>query len=102
MNSSSQCRWIPVALPNCRARWSDREDKRFHTYPSLEVFIKIFSPAAYHQFETEVKIFNCLSEIQGKGIPKLYGSGKISGSNEFCLVMSHDGEQLKEWTDESR
>ncbi|KAF5310878.1 hypothetical protein D9619_007870 [Psilocybe cf. subviscida] len=101
-NNDSQYRWIPAVVPYCKESQSSRKRKRFYAYPSLKVFIKIFTPAALEEFKAEVKIFECLSEIQGNGIPKLYGSGKLSGSDDHCLVMTYDSEQLEEWSDEDR
>lgn len=101
-NCSSQCRWCPAILPDCEERSSYFESKRYYVYPKLKIFVKIFSPVAHQEFQAEVKAFHRLAQIQGKGIPRLYGSGKITDSDELCLVMSYEGEPLDKWNTEAQ
>lgn len=102
ISSSLRHFWYPATLPYCEGMWSVSGKKCFYVYPKLKVFIKIFMCDARDEFETEVKIFNRLAQIQGKGIPILYSSGKLVGCDEFCLVMSHEGEPLEEWDEAAR
>lgn len=82
--------------------WSDWGSRRFYVYAHLKLFIKIYSENEMAAFLTEINIFERLSKIQGKGIPNLYASGKITGSDECCMVMSYEGEPVKAWNDEVR
>lgn len=100
--SSLRYRWCPAILPDCEEKWSYYQNKRFYVYPSLKILVKIFSRYDLSEFENEVKVFNRLIHLQGNGIPKLYGSGKITETDELCLVMSYEGEPLKKWDDDNR
>ncbi|KAJ3505433.1 hypothetical protein NMY22_g17589 [Coprinellus aureogranulatus] len=94
-------RWAAL-LPDGKASENTDGSKEFLLYRQFGIFIKIFDSSCIEELEAEVGVYKAFKELQGKGIPVLYGIGYVDDCEDRFLALSYEGEPLENWNGSAR
>ncbi|KAJ3529748.1 hypothetical protein NMY22_g8871 [Coprinellus aureogranulatus] len=100
-NGSQHCRWMAELGEG--VRWENEDgNKEFILYRKQRIFVKLYEPSYIDEFNAEKRVYDELKDLQGFGIPKLYGTGRVCDSDQRFLILSYEGEPLRLWDDRNR